>query len=258
MSTQEKYVSPNDGAELLEVNPKQFYYYVKTRNIRTQPGESERKTRYNLEDIIRVRKELGLDNKSSTSVDWVKASDVTATVALDFLLYHETIIADINKYASWVRKNPFISLASFDAKDRKTVLAYICLIPLAENVIIDILSGNRSEMDIKAEEIETYDREGPYNLLVESVAAHPEHPEQLGKVMNTFTEFWYNKYPDRYIEKIYAQPVSDKGDILLQKLYFAPRYDIAQTAFMLDLNRPGASRFIRNFQENLTKKKATP
>src|SRR5271165_3328822 len=106
MSEKEKYINPNEGAELLQVSPKQFYYYVRTRNIRTQPGESERKTRYNVEDFIKVRKELGIEDKPTTIIDWVTINDVPATLALDFLLYQETIIADINRYASWVRKNP--------------------------------------------------------------------------------------------------------------------------------------------------------
>ena len=69
--------------------------------------------------------------------------------------------------------------------------------------------------------------------------------------MNALADFWYNHYPERYIDKIYAQSVSDKGDILIQKLYFAARYDIAETAFMLDFKRPGASRFIRDFQQRI-------
>jgi hypothetical protein len=72
--------------------------------------------------------------------------------------------------------------------------------------------------------------------------------------MNTLMDFWYNQYPERYIDKIYAQSVSNKGDILIQKLYFAARYDIAETAFMLDLKRPGASRFIRHFQQRIKSK----
>ncbi len=73
--------------------------------------------------------------------------------------------------------------------------------------------------------------------------------------MNALADFWYDQYPERYIDKIYAQAASDKGDILIQKLYFAARYDIAETAFMLDLKRPGASRFIKNLQYRLKSKR---
>ena len=253
-----KYVKASEGAKLLKMSTKRFYYYIKTRNIRIREGESERKNLYNYEDIIRVRGELGIDLRVDTFIDWVKPSDVPATLALDFIVYQEAIIAEVNHYLSWVKKNPHISLAAFDVNDRKTALAYIALLPLPEEIILDVLKGKRSEMDIQAEEILSYDQPGGYNLLVESAVAHPDHPEQLGKVLKGLVDFWCQQYPERYIEKIYAQAVSEKGDVLIQKLYFAARYDITETAFMLDLKRPGASRLIRDFQNCLKSKEQTP
>jgi len=249
-----EYVKASEGARYLKMDTKRFFYYVKTRNIRIQEGEGERKNLYNYEDIMRVKRELGIDQRPITTIDWVKPSDVPATVALDFIVYQEAIIAEINHYLSWVKKNPFISLAAFDVNDRKTALAYVALLPISEEIILDVLKGKRSEMDIQPDEILAYDRPGGYNLLVESAVSHPDHPEQLGKVMKGLVDFWCEQYPERYIEKIYAQAVSEKGDILIQKLYFAARYDIAETAFMLDLKRPGASRLIREFQNCLKSK----
>lgn len=251
-----EYVRASEGARLLKMNTKRFFYYVKARQIRVKPGESERKTLYNAADIMRVRKELGIDDRLETIVDWVKPSDVPATVGLDFIVYQEALIAEINHYLSWVKKNPYLSLAAFDANDRKTTLAYIAMLPLPEETIVQVLRGERSEMDIQAEEILTYDQPGTYTLLVESAVAHPEHPEQLGKVMKGLVNFWCQQYPERSLDKIYAQAVSEKGDILIQKLYFAARYDIAETAFMLDLKRPGASRLIREFQSCLKQKQS--
>lgn len=241
-----------------------FFRHVREGKIKKSLAIGrERGAMYDGNDIRKIADAQGEHKKKSviasngprdTLIEWVQVNDVPATVALDFLLYQETTIADINQYAAWVRKNPYISLAAFDAKDRRTVLSYIALLPLPENVILDILRNDRAEMDIKAEEIKVYSEPGPYSLLVESAAAHPDHPEQLGKVMKTLTDFWYRKFPEQYIEKIYARPVSDKGDILLQKLYFAARYDLSETAFMLDLRRPGASRFIQHFQARLEAK----
>ncbi len=257
MTNYPDYVKPSDGAKILGVESKLFFYYAKKRNVRTKSGDGERKTLYNYEDLLRISKEIGKGHHTQTVIDWVKPSDIPATVALDFIVYQEATIADINHYLSWVKKNPFLSLAVFDANERKNALAYITLLPLPEPTILDILRGNRSEMDIQANEIETYDRPGAYHLLAESAVTHPNHPEQLGKIMNALTDFWYNWYPERYIDKIYARPISDKGDILIQKLYFAARYDIAETAFMLDFKRPGASRFIRNFQQRIRNKHKT-
>ncbi|MBV9688081.1 MAG: hypothetical protein JO202_00050 [Ktedonobacteraceae bacterium] len=254
MARNTEWIKSSEGQKLLKMDKGKFFYYAKAKSIRVKEGESERKSLYSLADIMRVKEELGIDDSPQTVIDWVKPSDVPATVALDFLVYQEAVIADINHYLSWVRKNPYISLAAFDTTDRRTALAYVAMLPLSESVIMKVLKGERSEMDIQADEIEEYNRPGAYTLLVESAVAHPEHPEQLGKVLRSLLTFWCEHYPERHIDKIYAQSVSPEGDILIQKLYFAARYDIAETAFMLDLRRPGASTFIRTFQQCLRAK----
>lgn len=254
MKLKTEYISSSEGAKLLRMDRSRFFYYVETRGIRILPGETKRKNRYNYEDILKVKKELGIGEGVPTITDWVGPADVTSTVALDFLVYQEAIIADINHYVSWVRKNPHLSLAAFDVNDRKTVLAYVALLPLPETLILEVLSVRKTVMDIRAEEIESYERDGGYTLLVESAACHPEHPEKLGVVLKELLNYWCEQYPNRFIEKIYAQSVSEKGDVLIQKLYLAARYDIAETAYMLDFRRPGASRLMRRFQECLKSK----
>jgi hypothetical protein len=255
MAKNTEWIKSSEGQKLLKMDKGKFFYYVKAKDVRVKEGESERKSLYSFADIMRVKEELGIDDSPRTIIDWVKPSDVPATLTLDFLVYQEAIIADINHYLSWVKKNPYISLAAFDVNDRKTALAYVAMLPLPETSIMKVLKGERSEMDIQADEIERYDRPGAYTLLVESAVAHPEHPEQLGKVLRSLLTFWCEQYPKRHIDKIYAQSVSPEGDILIQKLYFAARYDIAETAFMLDLRRPGASLFIRKFQQCIEEKR---
>ncbi len=248
---QVEYVTSREGANLLKMDRHRFFYYVDSRNIKVQEGETARKNLYNYEDIMRVRQELGINDIRPTVIDWVGPVDVTSTVALDFQVYHETIVGDLNLYVSWVKQNGRISLAAFDAHDRKIVLAYIALLPLPETVIHEILQGKRNEQDIKPEEIETYEREGSYTLLAESAVTHPDYPEKLGEVIRGLFDYWCSQYPQRTIEKIYAQSASAKGDVLIQKLYFAARYDLAENAFMLDLRRPGASRLVKTYQQCL-------
>src|SRR5205807_1143699 len=82
-----------------------------------------------------------------------------------------------------LKKNPHLTFTAFDASDRSKVLAYISLIPLSEEVIFQILRGEREETSITPDEIETYDREGEYTLLAEGVVAHPEHPEMISTAL---------------------------------------------------------------------------
>src|SRR6266699_5594139 len=128
------------------------------------------------------------------------------------------------------------------------------LVPLPEQIILSILKGERPELSIHADEVETYERKGGYTLLAESVVIDPDHLEQLNNILRAVLNYWCQQYPERYIEKIYADAATDHGDMLARKLYFSPLYYISDTAYVLDLRKPGISKVVRNFQECLKQK----
>ena len=66
--------------------------------------------------------------------------------------------------------------------------------------------------------------------------------------------YWCRQYPERHIEKIYADAATEHGDLLARKLYFSPLYNLSDTAYVLDLRKPGISKVVRNFQECLKQK----
>lgn len=243
-----------DGGRIRKITPpgkKQGYYLredvykvAKEREPFTQVEKSTRRTR---------TKQAGL---LKTDVDWMKPSDLPAILKLDYIVYQENIVGDIGLYVSWYKKNPKITLLAFERGNRENVLAYISLVPLPEHVILSILQEDRSELSISTDEVESYEREGGYTLLAESVVRHPEHPEQLNNVIQSALDFWYEQYPTRYVEKIYAQAFSDEGDVLIRKLYFSPLYELSDRAYVLDLRKKGVSRLVRSFQEHLEQKTA--
>jgi hypothetical protein len=253
-----KYVPSNEGERLLGVKRNLFFYYVTSGQIRIKPGTEEQERQlYNCEDILKVREKRNKKRKKSKAmIDWMRIPDMPNTLKLDFLVFEEASvpIGDINLYISWLKRNPHLTLTAFDANDRSNVLAYISLLPLPEKVILEILRHERTETDIQPEEIETYDREGGYTLLAEGAVAHPDHTEQISAVLRRFVTHWCDQYPQRYIEKIYAQAATEKGDVLIQKLYFAPLYDLADDAYLLDLRRKGASKIIKHYQECIEQK----
>jgi len=250
----------------LRVSTSTFKRLVDTGQIRkvTPPGRVQGK--YIKEDVDRVAKERQpfTQGKASrarkraeekTQVDWMKPSDLSGILKLDYRVYQENMVGDIGLYISWYKKNPQITLLSFDSNNRENVFAYVSLVPLPESVILSILKGDRKELSISPDEVETYERVGGYTLLAESAVTHPDHPEQLNNVLREVLNFWCEKYPDRYIEKIYAQAASDQGDILARKLFFSPLDSISDEAYVLNLKKPGVSRLVKRFQECLRVKK---
>ncbi len=137
------------------------------------------------------------------------------------------------------------------SQDRSECLAYLQLVPLDERVILEILSGRRSESSITPDEVRSYDEPGGYTLLAVSAVCQPDRSELLYVILRRYMDFWKSQYPERFIAKIYAQAVSERGDMLIQHFFMAPRYDLSPNAYVLDLARPSASRIVRRFQEEL-------
>ncbi len=257
-----------EARNMLNASTSTFKRLVDTGKIRKVTPPNKKQGMYVKEDVDKIVEEMrpfvqstrhkgqpGRKKKElSTTVDWQKISDLPAILKLDLEVYHERIVGDINLYISWERKNPKITLLSFESNNRGNVLAYLSIVPLPEQIILSILRGEREELSIQPEEVETYDRKGGYTLLAESAVTHPDHPEQLNHVLREALRFWCNQYPDRYIEKIYAQAASESGDVLIRKLFFSPLYNISDNAYVLDLRKPGIAIPVRRFQECIKSK----
>lgn len=261
----EPYVSSTEGERLLGVNQGRFFYYVQSGQISKEPGteHKRRNARYSVEDILKVKTKLNHKQQKAKKrsisgyVDWITGvEDVLASLKLDYRVYGEnTPLAELPYYAERVKKNSHVALAVYDSPKRENILAYISLLPLAELAILEVLRGDRHETHISTDEIETYERPGAYTLLAESVVTDSAHPELLNTLLRHLVRFWCEQYPERYISKVYAQAESKEGDILIQKLFMSPLYHLADNAFVLDLARPGASRFVRWYQSCIEQKR---
>ncbi len=259
-----------DGANRLGLKRSAFFYLVNSGQIRKEPGRGQRDGRYSVQDIETIkakrtqkaqRKEHKPPRKKPAPVilDWLSPKDIPAILRLDQIVYDEIFLADMLVYQQWSEKNPQLAMAAFDAKsNRQEMLAYVAALPLDESVILSVLRGEREEKDIKADEMQTYDRPGAYTLLANSAVAHPDRPDLLYKVLYRMMAEWIERYPERYITRIYAQSVSRRGDEMIQHFFMAPRYEFADNAYMLDLARPGASKIIRWFQAMLAQKAPLP
>ncbi|GCE06340.1 hypothetical protein [Dictyobacter aurantiacus] len=258
----EAYIESADAIKLfvaVGLSESTFRRKVREKAIRSHmPGGKQRGALYNRADIEAIINQSKKDNKKQTETkdfaDWMKVSDLPAILKLDFAVYKEEMVGDIGLYISWFKKNDHITMCIFDKESRENVLAYISLVPLPENTIMEILSGQRSELSISPDEVEAYNRKGDYTLLAESIVVHPEHPYQLNHLLREVLNYWCTQYPERQITKIYAQVTSDNGDVIVRKLFFSPLYHIADNAYVLDLKRPGIARVIKEYQQHIKNK----
>ena len=267
---QRVFVPWREGADILGLKRSAFFYLVKSGQIHTEPGRGPRDGRYNLADIESIkekrahkaqRKEHRPPRKRLAPVmlDWLSPLDIPAILRLDQIVYNEMYLAEAQVYRSWSEKNSQLAMAAFDARsNRQEMLAYVACLPLPELVIMEIMRGDREEISITKEEIQSYERAGGYTLLANSAVTHPDRPDLLIQVLKRMMAEWVERYPERYVTRVYSQAVSESGDRLISHFFMQPRYDLAENAYMLDLARPGASRIIRLFQYQLSQKAPIP
>jgi len=265
-NTPEGYVRFAKATKLFEPLSKNvFTYRVKAGDITAKKDDAGKM--YEIESISKTRKMLLKEDENkkaspvSSYADWTKISDVIAALKLDRIVYQEVHLADQAHYQERKTKNPYTSIGIFDANDRDTMYAYISLLPMKEETIMDILFGRRDETEITSADILAYNEPGEYTLLVSSIVHHPDHPNLVGRLIHAYMDYWIDQYPEKRIKYIYAQTVSDNGKRMANELRMSNMYTITdgqitkvQDAYVLDMNEPAASRIIRRFQERLKEK----
>lgn len=263
---QEEWVPWKVGADILNISRGSFFHLVETEQIRAEPNRGPRSGRYNMQDILNVKKrrEAGKPRKqykkreSAVLIDWLRITDVPAVLKLNHIVYHDYLLTAFDLYTKWLEKNPYIFIAAFD-KNRDNCLGYLGLTPFPERVILDIVSGKREESSIELQEVEPDDRLGEFTLLANRIAIHPNYSELLFRLIDEVMEIWVKKFPEQYVRKVYALVTNTECDMAVQMFHMAPRYDLKpENVFELDLARPGVSSLIRDFQQKLKEKAPLP
>jgi hypothetical protein len=255
MPDSKDWITSREAEQELRISRQMFFYYVNKGRIRKQPTEKRGATLYNRGDILRLKAHIHTqEDIDHVFIDWVTPNDLPNTLALDILVYQEPVIGDYKLYLSWLKRNPHITLAAFNADDREEVLSYINVLPLAEDVIMSIMRGERDEHSITPEEIDDGSREGDYFLLAESAVTKPGEVKFINELLRELSDYWCDLWPKRKLRKIYAQTYSDSGLFLVQKMFFAPMYGYPEDAYVLDLTRKNPSRFVQGFQDCINAK----
>lgn len=258
------YVRFSQATKLFEPLSKgMFNYRVRSGDILVKDDGTGKV--YEIDSVLKTKRSLLQEEERkkaiNTYTDWIKISDVIAGLKLDRIVYNEEFLADMDHYRERKTKNPYTSIGVFDVHDRDTMYAYLSLLPMEEETIMDILLGKRPETEITSKDIMTYDEPGEYNLLVSSVVHHPAHPTLIRRLLNAFINHWIEQYPERRIKRIYAETVSEDGKRMANELRMSTMYTVVdghlervENAFVLDMNEPAASKIIRNFQERIKEK----
>lgn len=240
-----------------------FYRHAREGKIRKSlPGERERGALYNRSDVEKIveyqkikrakqLKAVRATNEEASKTDWFTDIDLPYLLALDYQMYGIEESLDLSISYGWWTKNPYICRVLYNIKDRKDIWGYVTMIPMEDKTIFKLLKREMHERDIKPADILIYEHNKEYHVYAASVVIKPEHKSHLRDLMKSIFNYWCDRYPAIKLSKIYAYADSKEGWDLIRHLFFAPRYDIGERAFELDLRQPNPSKLITAFQNCL-------
>jgi predicted DNA-binding transcriptional regulator AlpA len=186
--------------------------------------------------------------------DWVQSSDLPYLLALDYELYGPENVVEISIMRPWWERNHHMCRILYDAGDRRSIWGALTVMPLREEMIYRLLRGEMREVDIRADDILTYEDGHSYLGYVASAIIRPEHRARMRTLIRSVLHFWCEQHPHVKLDKLFAFAATDEGLLLMKHLFFSPRYDLGPDAFELDPYRPNPSPLIQDFQHCIRSK----
>lgn len=247
----DKYISASEAIEVSGLPSATFYRYANEGKIkRYYPSSASKHAMYSYNEAVSLQSKIKRDI-SPTSVgetDWIKSSDVGSMYNLEYREYGDET-GDPSIVRKWYERNPHICRVLYNKADRRDFWGAINMLPLKEETIYRLLKGEIRDIDLDPQkDVLTFDAPGEYDFYVASVIVAPEKKQHFPTLINGLFDYWVEQAPKRTIRRIYGRVVSEGGELMTKKLFFSPRWDIADTAFMLDMARPNPSRLIQAFQ----------
>jgi len=247
----ERYLSASEAIEESGLPASTFYRLVKEGKIEKHYSSPVSKHgMYDFSEVARLKSSIKRESRQSEvgETDWIKSSDVGSMYNLEYKEYGDET-GDPSIVRKWYERNPQICRVLFNKADRRDFWGAINLLPLKEETIFRMLKGEMRDIDLDPQkDILTFDSPGEYNFYVASVIVDPSKRQHFPLLINSLFDFWAEQAPERTIGKIYGRLVSEGGELMAKKLFFSPRWDISDSAYMLDMARPNPSRLIQSFQ----------
>ena len=249
-----EYLSASEAMEILKMPPATFHRLANSGKItKHYPKPFSKHAEYDAKEIARLkskfRRETEPEEKGET--DWIKSSDMGNMYNLEYATYGDET-GNPSIIRKWYERNPQICRILYNKADRKEFWGTINMLPLKEETIFKLLREEIRDIDLNAQEdIFTFEKPGVYNFYIASIIMDKKRKQHFPLLINSLFDFWCKQAPERTIGKIYGRVVTEDGEMMAKRLFFSPLWEISDTAYVLDVNRPNPSRFIQSFQHCL-------
>lgn len=248
----DRFIPASEAIKLLNMPSATFYRLVNDGKItKHRKSEADKHGLYDPKELARLKRQMQLEAEPTDppALGWLTEADLGNLYNLEYAHYGpDTGNPAIVQH--WIRRNPQIGRILFNANDHKDLWGAILLLPMTEDSIIKILRQNMRDVDLKPEQdLLLYNQPGPYNIYAASAIIRTDKRQHFPLLLSGWFDFFGELAPRGvHIGKIYARILSDSGIMMVKKLFFSPRRDIASNAWELDLSEPNPSRIVQGFQ----------
>jgi len=269
-------------ANIKGVSMPSFYRQVVDGTIRKHPEDESKKRgiRYKAEDIERFllgkstlntkreKSKLASHQQRTTTnqiqkydVDIAYPEDTPAIYLMEYMQVDDLERAVNPKVVeSWINKNNHVYTMLYDSRDRfRGVQASLGILPLKNEVIVQLLQNERSPQDITPDEVLTYVPGQSYSCYIVSASTLPKHSNVILQLMQYHLNYWCQN--NIHVENLYTSAKVSLDDTPALQLISEYRfmelggYSDEQAAWRLRFDLFNASKSIQTYQQCIQKKK---
>lgn len=268
------------SAKTKGVSMPSFYRQVVDGAIRKHPEDESKKRgiRYKAEDVESfLLGKAGLNTKRGASriasqqrttsqvqhfeVDIAYPEDTPAVYLMEYMQVDDLERAINPKLVeSWLNKNNHVYTMLYDSRDRfRGVQAALGILPLQEELIMQLLQKKRSPQDITPSDVLTYSPGQSYSCYIVSASTLPRHHNAILQLMQYHLDYWCQN--NIHVEKLYISAKVSLDDTPALQLISEYRfmelggYSDEQAAWRLRFDLFNASKSIQAYQQCIQERK---
>ncbi len=221
----EQYYTASEAQQKLGLSKAMFFRKVKQGFIRKIVPPGMKQGVYPRRDIdalalsmqVLFAQQEGITFSRSTIADQIEELEIGARI------FGKSFITPLQERIAFQQKSEF-TFHSLKVQER--VVGYISMFNLADNLLDQLLVGEKIERDITVEDVTPFRRLEPFTLYIDVLVVDPNLPAHLqrlygGILVSRFIDLLLNLYSNGYlIQHIYTVTISEEGEKLARRLGF--------------------------------------
>src|SRR5258708_14865341 len=137
----------------------------------------------------------------------------------------------------WIGRNKYVYWAEFHPHNRRHIWAVLGMLPLHEEVIVQLLHKEISPKDIPAEAVLPYEPGKIYSCYISSMTAVRGHYNAITRLMQRVLSYWkkHNISVERVYIDILEESIEDTPPLILtNEFFYSPLYGLDERRSILN------------------------